>query len=150
MKDNVFKAGFAAVVGGLTAYFRIMAVPILILMLVMIADYLSGMVKAWINDELNSRIGLKGIVKKLSYMLVVIVAACVDWLIGSGLIAVGVQLDRSYYFGVMVTVWLIVNELISILENLNAVGVPLPGFLSRIISHLKNAVDKEDKNGSNS
>lgn len=150
MKDSVAKGVFAAVIGGLSAYFRIMAIPIMILIVVMVADYISGMAKAWIIDKIDSKIGLIGIVKKLSYMLVVVVAACVDWLIGSGLIAVGVEFERSYYFGVIVTIWLIINELISILENLNAIGVPLPSFLGKVVSHLKAAVDnkdKEDKNG---
>lgn len=146
IKENTLKALAASVGGALLGYFRIMAVPLAILILVMLVDYLSGMVKAWLRSELCSKIGAKGIIKKLCYLLVVIVAACVDWLLISGLGAVGITIGRTYYIGMIVTIWLIINELISILENLGAIGVPLPGFLMQIIKRLKNQVEKEDKN----
>ena len=54
MKENVFKAVFAVIVGGLTAYFREIAMPLIVLIAVMIIDYASGMIKAWINaDEIR-------------------------------------------------------------------------------------------------
>ena len=118
MKENIFKGLLSAVIGGLTAYFSVMAVPLAVLLLVMCLDYISGMTKAWITSELSSKIGIIGIVKKLCYMLVVVSAACVDWLVISGLRLIGIEYEHSYYFGVVVTIWLIINELISILENL--------------------------------
>lgn len=148
MKENVFKAVFAVIVGGLTAYFREIAIPLVILITVMIIDYASGMIKAWINAELSSRIGIKGIVKKVCYLLVVVSAAVVDWLLASGLQKVGVDIKINYLFGVIVAIWLIINELISILENLAIIGVPLPPFLTQIVHKLKIAVEnnteKED------
>lgn len=143
MKDNLWKGVVSAIVGGLTAYFGVMAVPLAVLLLVMCVDYISGMTKAWITSDLNSKIGLLGIIKKLCYMLVVIAAACVDWLCISGLRAVGIEFEHSYYFGVVVTIWLIINELISILENLSEIGVPLPAFLTKIVRRLKNTVETE-------
>ena len=145
MKDNVFKAIFAAIVGGLAAYFQEIAIPLVILIAVMIIDYISGMAKAWINSELSSRTGIKGIVKKVCYLLVVCVAAVVDWLLASGLQKVGVKVDINYLFGVIVTIWLIINELISILENLGAIGVPLPAFLTKLVKRLKSEVDKNNE-----
>ncbi len=141
LKDNVFKAVFAAIVGGLAAYFQEIAIPLVILIAVMIIDYISGMTKAWINAELSSRTGIKGIVKKVCYLLVVCVAAVVDWLLASGLQKVGVKVDINYLFGVIVTIWLITNELISILENLSIIGVPLPSFLAKIVHKLKISVE---------
>ena len=47
-------------------------------------------------------------------------------------------------FGLIVTVWLIINELISILENLARIDVPIPAFLTKIIEKLKTTI--EDKN----
>ena len=43
----------------------------------------------------------------------------------------------------IITVWLIINELISILENLGELDVPLPGFLVNIIKTLKNKVEEQ-------
>ena len=138
-----FKAFFSAAAAALVCYLQAMLVPLIILFVVMIADYISGIIKAYIKQELSSKIGKAGLLRKLSYFLVIITAAVCDWLIYKGLRLVNVEIELSYYIGVLVTIWLIINELISILENLGAVGVPLPGFLQKLIQRLKQTVDKE-------
>ena len=146
MKDRSWHALIAVALGGLSAYMRLMFVPLVVLIGVMIVDYMSGMLKAWGNEELSSRVGLRGIVKKLSYLMLVCVAGVVDWLLWSGLRQVGISLDFGFCFGLIVTIWLIINELISILENLDALKVPMPKFLKNVVKHLKNAVEvKGDK-----
>ena len=141
MKERSWRALIAVALGGLSAYMRVMFVPLVVLIAVMIIDYMSGMLKAWGNEELSSRVGLRGIVKKLCYLMLVCVAGVVDWLIYSGLRQVGITLNFGFCFGLIVTIWLIINELISILENLEALKVPMPGFLSKIIKHLQTAVE---------
>lgn len=147
MKENVFKAVFVVIVGGLTAYFREIAIPLVFLLLVMVIDYITGMIKAWINAGLSSRTGIKGIVKKVCYLLVVCVAAVVDWLLASGLQKMGIDVEINYLFGVIVAIWLIINELISILENLAIIGVPLPSLLTQIVHKLKVAVENSAEKG---
>lgn len=146
MKENMFKTTAALICGGLAAYFDIVAIPLLILVCVMCIDYISGMIKAYITEELSSRTGIKGILKKLCYMLVVCVAAVVDWLLISGLKQVGITIEINYCFGLIVTIWLIINELISILENLTVIGVPMPNFLTGVVRRLKITVEAK-KNG---
>ena len=51
MKKNTAKIIISAIAAGLSAYFRVMAIPIVILVLVMIIDYITGMWKAWITAE---------------------------------------------------------------------------------------------------
>lgn len=46
--------------------------------------------------------------------------------------------------GAGVAIWLIINELISILENLAAIGVPGFPRLSKLLERLKNTVSKGD------
>jgi toxin secretion/phage lysis holin len=146
MKERSWHALISVALGGLSAYMRVMFVPLVVLIGVMIIDYMSGMLKAWGNEELSSKVGLRGIVKKLSYLMLVCVAGVVDWLLWSGLRQVGISLDFGFCFGLIVTIWLIVNELISILENLEALKVPMPKFLKNVVKHLKNAVEvKSDK-----
>lgn len=43
----------------------------------------------------------------------------------------------------MVIIWLIINELISILENVAALGGPVPVFLAKLLARLKNTVEKK-------
>ena len=66
MKENTAKIIISAIAAGLSAYFRVMAIPIVILVLVMIIDYITGMWKAWNRGELSSRVGLKGPFRKRS------------------------------------------------------------------------------------
>lgn len=134
----------AAVLSGLTAYFHIIAVPVALLFVVMLLDYLSGVANAYTKGEWSSRVGLQGIIKKVCYMGVVIVAAVFDWIIYSGLALVGVGFDHnSYYFGLIVAIWLIINECISILENLGEIGVPMPSFLLKGIKKLQKQIDEK-------
>ena len=134
----------SAVITGLLHYLGIVAVPIIILIVAMIIDYVTGMLSAWLNAELSSKKGIKGIVKKVSYLALVAAAMIVDWLICCGLQQINVDIKYSVFFAVLVAVWLIINELISVLENLSRIGVPIPNFLKKIINKLKMTVDKGD------
>lgn len=134
----------SAVITGLLYYLGIVAVPIIILIVAMIIDYITGMMSAWLNAELSSKKGIKGIVKKVSYLALVAVAMIVDWLICCGLQQINVNIRYSVFFAVLVAVWLIINELISVLENLSRIGVPIPNFLKKLINRLKTTVDKGD------
>lgn len=118
MKENTAKIIISAIAAGLSAYFRVMAIPIVILVLVMIIDYITGMWKAWNRGELSSRVGLKGLFKKVGYIFVVAVSGVLDWLFISGLSQIGIEVNVSFYFGLIVTIWFIINECISILEIL--------------------------------
>lgn len=127
----------------LTYYLGILAVPVIILLAVMITDYITGMISAWHNADLSSKKGIFGIVKKICYFALVCVGMGVDWLIYSGLSQVGISVNYTVFFGVLVTIWLIINELISILENLSRIGVPMPNFLKSVIKKLKNTVENK-------
>lgn len=139
----VLSVAFAA----LTVYLNALIVPVLVLLVFMILDYATGMVRAWRARELSSKIGVDGIVKKVGYMVLVVVAMGVDYLICSGVSAASLDLPYTMWFGLLVAVWLIINEMISILENLGRLGVPIPGFLRAIVKKLKISADgKDEKN----
>lgn len=143
MKETILHTIVAAVCGAFVAYLNILAIPLVVMLIVMIIDYCTGITGAYVTGQLNSRIGIKGILKKVGYLMLVAVGMVVDYLINSGLEQVGIDIDLSYCVGMIVTIWLIINELISILENLSEIGTPLPDFLVRIVKKLKNTVDEE-------
>lgn len=143
MKENIFTGLFAIIVAGISAYLQIIAIPMLILITVMIIDYVTGMVSAYINSQLSSRIGVIGILKKLGYLALVCVGVGVDYILYAGLSKIGIDSNVTMIFGLLVTVWLIINELLSILENLSRIGVPMPTFLTKIVSKLKITVESK-------
>lgn len=142
MKENVSRGIITAAVAGAAAYFRELAIPVVVLFLVMAVDYVSGMVRSWINGELSSHVGVLGIVKKVSYLLAVVVAIVADWVVQTAAGQLGVDFGGFFYFGLLVTIWLVLNECISILENISEIGVPLPAFLMTLIQKLKKTTEE--------
>lgn len=142
MKD-FFHILVAGAIGALAAYFNVLLIPLVVLLIVMLIDYITGMAGAAYSGKLNSRVGVFGILKKAGYLALVVVGMVADYLIGSALLKIGIDLKITYCFGMIITVWLIINELISILENLGELDVPLPSFLVNIIKTLKSKVEEQ-------
>ena len=141
-----FHVLIAGALGALAAYFNVLLIPLVVLAVVMVIDYVTGMAGAAYSGKLSSRVGVLGILKKAGYLALVAVGMVADYLIGSALLKIGINLQINYCFGMIITVWLIINELISILENLGELDVPLPGFLVNIIKSLKNKVEERAEN----
>lgn len=58
------QAAFATAVSAVTCYLGIVAVPIVVLLIAMIIDYLTGMISAWYKAELSSKKSVFSIVKR--------------------------------------------------------------------------------------
>ena len=75
---------YNGVEGGIERVSRYMMPILLVLVVVMLLDYATGMTKAWNAGELSSRVGLKGILKKVGYLVIVTlfvgVVACLGFL----------------------------------------------------------------------
>lgn len=147
MKENLLRALFTAMFAAFAVYLQALIIPIVILAVFMLLDYVTGMASAYKTGELNSRIGIFGIVKKLCYFIIVAVSMGVDYIISLAAGLFGYDLSKVFAFALIVVVWLILNEFISILENLHEIGAPVPAFLSKIIDKLKSKTEEqlEDK-----
>lgn len=145
MKDtiNPIIAVLAAALGVASSYLVQLIVPLIVLVIAMLADYGTGMVKAWNAGTLCSRTGIRGILKKVGYLVIVAVAMGADYLLRYGLDQVGVRINIEFLIAAIVIVWLIINELISILENVAAIGAPVPEFLLKLIKKLKAVTEKQ-------
>lgn len=143
MKNHYLQSALALVFAGIGVYFRMLLGPLIVLIVVMLIDYITGMTQAWVSATLCSRTGILGIVKKIGYLVAVAVAVVVDYIIQLAASGAGLEIPTVYAFGLLVTIWLILNELISILENLAEIGVPLPKFLVRIVERLRKSTEKQ-------
>lgn len=150
MKTNILKVTVAAVGAAALSYFGMLAVPVLVLLIAMVIDYVTGMIKAYMQAQLCSKTGVKGILKKLCYMAMVAVGAVVDYLLQSAFVQAGIDLHIEMFCGLLVAIWLIINELISILENLAVIGVPGFPKLSKLLQRLKTVVEKDEDAENNS
>jgi toxin secretion/phage lysis holin len=104
------------------------------LLIVITIDYVSGVCKAIYNKKLNSKVGIKGIVKKFAYLLTVALAVELDTIMG------GTGAIRT-----LVIYFFVANDGISILENLGGMGIPLPNKLKEVLEQLRD--DNNPKKG---
>lgn len=143
MSERVTQGVTVLALAALGAYFHQLAFPVILLVVAMALDYGTGMTAAWIKKELSCKTGIIGILKKLGYMVAVAVAVLVDWVIRVAVEQAGVGVDAPNIFALLVTIWLTLNECISILENLDEIGVPVPEFLMKIIRKLKQTTEEK-------
>lgn len=99
------------------------------------ADIITGWIQASVNGTWNSSVMRKGLYRKGGEFLVVIMAYVAELAIDA---VAGVHLATclSMYIGLM--------ELISVIENLNAAGVPVPTFLKNRLDKIKENADKNE------
>lgn len=96
------------------------------LLVFMLLDYVTGICKAIVNKKINSIIGVKGIIKKIGYLIIVALAVRLDVITGG----TGALRTLVIYF-------FVANEGISILENWGSIGLPLPKKVMETLEQLK-------------
>lgn len=99
------------------------------LVLLMTMDFISGLMKAIKNKNLDSQIGIFGITKKAFILLIVALSVVIDKVFK----AKGINLDVVRDVVIM---FYIVNEIISILENAGEV-IPIPEKIKEVLAHLQ-------------
>jgi toxin secretion/phage lysis holin len=109
--------------------------PICILILFMILDYITGLMRGYINKVLSSDVGLKGIARKAIIFIVLIVAVALDRLLNTG----------TWMFRSLICYFYIANEGLSLLENCASLGVPIPNKILESLEQLKNGEKKEKR-----
>ncbi|QOR36995.1 phage holin family protein [Clostridium sp. 'deep sea'] len=112
---------FTSLIGGYDSMVKILLIFIAL-------DYISGMIASIIEHKLSSKVGFKGVAKKVLILMLVVIGHQVDILLGFTILRSAII---SFY---------IANEIISILENVNRMGLETPKILNMIIELLqKNA-----------
>lgn len=96
------------------------------LIIMMIIDYITGVLSAIYNKKVNSKIGFKGILKKFSYILIIAVSVIVDGVLG-----------QTGTIRTLVIYFFVANDGISILENVAEMNIPLPQKLIDTLEQLR-------------
>ena len=141
---NSFKAAVAAVCAALTALWGWFGWLVVAWIVCMIIDYATGSAAALRAGEWSSKTARDGIWHKLGSVVAVIVAAVLDMVIGRLLAHVpGVELPFTYTVLLcpLVVIWYILTEAGSIIENIGALGAPVPGWLRKMIVALEQKVE---------
>lgn len=128
---KIFGATFGAFCG---YFFGGFDVALKVLVIIAVIDYLSGMIAAGYSGELKSKVGFKGIAKKVMLFLLIGVAAQLDSLFGSNS---GIREATIFFF--------IGNEALSVLENAGRIGIKIPEVLISAVEVLNNEQKQEHK-----
>lgn len=106
---------------------------LVVLILFMVLDYGTGLLRALINKKVSSDVGLSGIARKAVIFVVLIVAVLLDRLLNTG----------TWVFRTLVCYFYIANEGISLLENCAGLGLPIPEKIKDALEQLKDGEKKE-------
>lgn len=106
----------------------------ILLVTLVVIDYITGVASAWVNKELNSHKGRQGILSKICIFLVIGISVIIDdVLIANEIIILGQGALRTSFI-----LFYVSNELISVVENLTKLGVPMPDKIKEVLEQLKN------------
>lgn len=155
MKGKFIQGIITTITGLLSSVLGALYIPVLLMVLSNIIDYITGLmaVKYRQDGGISSYRSMRGICKKVSMWLLVVVGAILDELLMYAAPAVGFKLPGKFLIAALVAIWIICNEIISILENMIDIGVLVPKFLEPIVKQIKrtaeDAVTLEDEASNN-
>lgn len=140
---------YNAIVGGIVAILSFVFgehwILFAIFLLFNIADWLTGWMKSRMAGKENSVKGWQGVLKKLGYWLMILVAFAASAVfieIGNTL---GMDLGVTTLLGYFVLASLLVNELRSILENFVEAGYNVPTVLVKGLEVADKVVNQDEQ-----
>ncbi|WP_226680624.1 phage holin family protein [Sutcliffiella horikoshii] len=129
-KYNLIYLGSVSFVGSMASFlYGGFSSLLMFLIMFVVVDYLTGIMAAYVEKRLSSRVGFKGIAQKVFIFALVSIAHVLDIILGTNLIK-----DVTILF-------YLVNEFISIMENASRLGVPIPNILKKVIDAIKKKAD---------
>lgn len=101
------------------------------LVTVIIFDFITGVFKGVYLKTLSSEYGIKGIVRMLTVLILIII------------IGFFTTLTKQDYIFITFATFFILEYAISIIENLNMMNIPLPSFLTDFIMNFRTMNEKK-------
>lgn len=116
-----------------------------------VMDIVTGMIKGKINRKIESNSGYAGIWNKIALFAGLAFGMFLDAVVQyAGAAFSGDDWDLSFFqtihFGHIIGIYIILNESISIMENLYECGIKLPKFIVNALRMSKRKIDKDNDN----
>ena len=136
------KATLIIIISAIMDFLGILAIPVFLMVGCNIIDYITGlMASKYREEQISSYIGIRGITKKVCMWLLVLVGSFIDIIINYTAEYMGIGFKIPFIVATFVAVWIVVNEMLSILENIIDNGVVLPPFLMPIVRLIRKEVE---------
>lgn len=124
----------SGLIGAVVSYmFDLVGVAVTILILFMLSDYITGLIAAGINKELNFQKGFTGIAKKMYILILIGLVYAMEFL-------ASYYMDFDIFGGHIgdgAAFAYIAIEFISITENGVKMGAPIPSFIQNLLKVVK-------------
>ena len=111
-------------------------------------DYITGIIKAKIYHIESSCKGLKGIIKKFGYWIVIALSFFIALSFENMGRIIDIDLSCTRFLGWFTLATFIINEIRSVLENLVILGVEIPPFLTYGLEIASKAIEHKERNDS--
>jgi toxin secretion/phage lysis holin len=150
MNDNLVaaKTAMMAFLGALFAFLGWRMVLLLVWVFLMCVDYLSGTLAARQNGSWKSKTAKEGVGHKIGTVFVVLAVAAADFVIMvicNSMPNDVLPFDWPVAIFPMVTIWYILTELGSIVENAIEMGANVPAWLPKLLNATANVVENVGK-----
>ncbi|WP_455684190.1 phage holin family protein [Thomasclavelia sp.] len=149
LSDLKYIDSYNAVIGAIVAFLSFIFgehwILFALFLLFNVIDLITGWMKAMMINKVSSVIGFKGILKKLGYWLMILIAflASITFVeIGNTL---GIDLGVTRLLGWFVLASLTINELRSIIENFVEAGYHVPAVLTRGLEVADKIVNQKEQ-----
>lgn len=96
-------------------------------------DIITGLVKAWSKEDFKSKKMRTGLSKKIGEIAIIVIGELFQF-----------ALSLPTYIMSCVSLYIVFMELMSVVENLNELGVPLPAFITKALETVDESLKKED------
>lgn len=96
-------------------------------------DIITGLVKAWSNEEFKSKKMRTGLSKKIGEIAIIVIGELFRY-----------SLTLPAYIMTCVSLYISFMELMSNVENLNELGVPLPAFITKVLQSVDDSLKNDD------
>lgn len=96
-------------------------------------DIITGLVKAWSNEDFKSKKMRTGLSKKIGEIAIIVIGELFQY-----------SLTLPTYIMTCVSLYISFMELMSNVENLNELGVPLPAFLTKVLQSVDDSLKNDD------
>ena len=131
----------SSIIGTFFSFFLILSIPLALLVPCNLIDYFTGIAAAKIAGiKITSEISFKGITKKVTMYVLIFVGFGIDNMVNYATSTLHIDLVLPLLFSAIIASWLVINELISITENCEKIGIEIP-LLAPILKFIKKKIE---------
>jgi len=88
---------------------------------------------------------LNTLYKKIGYFLIILIAFCMNYAICNVFPILGIIVSNNGTLVIAVITWINLGQMLEILNNTKKFGIPIPGFLKKLLTSWQNIINKNNK-----